>query len=693
VIEVKVPDIGDFSDVPIIEVLVAPGDEVQPEDPLITLESDKATMDVPAPQAGVVQELKVSVGDTVSEGSPILTLEAASPAGAPAKEKVREDAAELPEAHEASYGSASGVYETIEVRVPDIGDFSDVPVIEVMVSPGDTVQVEDPLITLESDKATMDVPSPAAGVIKELSVNVGDTVSEGTLILLLGASAVDGKPMAPAPAAAAPQAAPPAAAFAGEVDVETEVVVLGAGPGGYTAAFRAADLGLKTVLVERAETLGGVCLNVGCIPSKALLHVAKVVTEAAESAAHGVRFGAPEIDVDALRSWKDAVVGRLTGGLAGLAKQRNVQVVRGVGAFASPNVIAVEGENGSTTVGFRHCIIAAGSSPTQLPGLPYDDPRLMDSTAALELAQIPERLLVIGGGIIGLEMATVYAALGSKVTVVELMDALIPGCDKDLVRPLHKRIEQRYEAIHLKTRVASIEALDEGLRVEFDGDRREPQLYDRILLAVGRRPNGASLRAENAGVLVDERGFIRVDRQLRTNVPHIFAIGDVVGEPMLAHKATHEGKVAAEVIAGHSVAFDARAIPSVAYTDPEVAWMGLTETEAKAQGVAYEKGSFPWAASGRALSLGRDDGLTKVLIDPDTRRVLGAGLVGPGAGELIAEAVHALEMGADAEDLGLTIHPHPTLSETLGFAAEAAEGTITDLYLPKRAPARAAVPA
>jgi dihydrolipoamide dehydrogenase len=693
-VEIKVPDIGDFSAVPIIEVMVSPGDAVEAEDPLITLESDKATMDVPAPQAGVVKELRVGVGDTVSEGSPILTLEATAAAGAPAKEKVREDAAELPETHQASYGSDAGVYETVEVHVPDIGDFSDVPIIEVMVSPGDSVEAEDPLITLESDKATMDVPSPAAGIVKELRVKVGDTVSEGSLILLLDASAGDGRPAAPAPPVAAPRAAPPGAAFAGEIDLEADVVVLGAGPGGYTAAFRAADLGLRTVLVERSETLGGVCLNVGCIPSKALLHTARLLTEAEEAAAQGVRFARPEIDVDALRGWKESVVGRLTGGLAGLAKQRKVEVVRGVGAFASPNVIAVEGENGSTSVGFRHCIVAVGSSPSQLPGLPSDDARLMDSTAALELADIPERLLVIGGGIIGLEMATVYDALGSKITVVELMDALIPGCDKDLVRPLHKRIEQRYEAIHLKTRVTSVEAAEDGLRVEFAGDKApEPQVYDRILLAVGRRPNGASLRAENAGLLVDERGFIRVDRQMRTNVPHIFAIGDVVGEPMLAHKATHEGKVAAEVIAGHSVAFDARAIPSVAYTDPEVAWMGLTETEAKVQKVPYEKGTFPWAASGRALSLGRDDGLTKVLVDPDTRRILGAGLVGPGAGELIAEVVNALEMGADAEDLGLTIHPHPTLSETVGFAAEAAEGTITDLYLPKRAPARAAAPA
>ncbi len=468
------------------------------------------------------------------------------------------------------------------------------------------------------------------------------------------------------------------------------MVVLGAGPGGYTAAFRAADLGLKTVLVERHERLGGVCLNVGCIPSKSLLHIARVLSDVEESAAYGITFGKPEIDIDALRSWKDSVVGKLTGGLTGLAKQRKVEVVRGTGTFTSPNLLSVEGEDGTTTIGFKHCIIAAGSSPTVLPGMPEDDPRLMDSTGALELADIPERLLVIGGGIIGLEMATVYDALGSKVTVVELLDSLIAGCDKDLVKPLQKRIEKRYEAIRLGTKVEGVEALDDGLRVSFEGG--EPETFDRILLAVGRRPNGAKLGADAAGVTVDDDGFIRVDRQMRTNVPHIFAIGDIVGEPMLAHKATHEGKVAAEVIAGHDVAFDARAIPNVAYTDPEVAWMGLTETEAKEQGVPYEKGTFPWAASGRALSLGRAEGATKLLIDPETRRILGAGMVGVNAGELIAETVHALEMGADAEDLGLTIHPHPTLSETVGFAAEAAEGTITDLYMPKR-PSRAAATA
>jgi dihydrolipoamide dehydrogenase len=438
------------------------------------------------------------------------------------------------------------------------------------------------------------------------------------------------------------------------------------------------------VLVERDEKLGGVCLNVGCIPSKALLHIAKVVADAEDSEAFGVRFPRPEIDVDALRGWKESVVGRLTSGLAGLAKQRNVRVVRGTGTFASANSLVVETDDGPETIAFRHCIVAAGSTPVRLPGLPYDDPRLLDSTGALELADVPERLLVIGGGIIGLEMATVYDALGSRVTVVELMDSLIPGCDRDLVRPLHRRIAKRYEAIHLETRVTSVEPLPEGLRVEFEGkEAPEAQVYDRVLLAVGRRPNGASLAAESAGVAVDEGGFIRVDAQMRTNVPHIFAIGDVVGEPMLAHKAMHEGKVAAEVIAGDDVAFDARAIPSVAYTDPEVAWMGLTETEAAAQGLPVEKGTFPWAASGRALSLGRDEGMTKLLFDPETHRLLGAGMVGPGAGELVAETVHALELGSEAADIALTIHPHPTLSETIGLAAEAAEGTITDLYLPR----------
>jgi dihydrolipoamide dehydrogenase len=584
----------------------------------------------------------------------------------------------------------------IEVRVPDIGDFKDVPIIELLVKPGDTVAAEDSLITLESDKATMEVPAPTAGVVKELKVKVGDKVSQGTLILMLETSgpAVTTAPAAAQPAAAAaataPAAAPkPAAATPSSVvkgDMHAEVVVLGSGPGGYTAAFRAADLGKKVVLIERYASLGGVCLNVGCIPSKALLHAARVVSEADEMSHFGVKFAKPAIDIEQLRGWKNSIVTRLTKGLGGLAKQRKVEVVTGVGKFTSANMIEVAtADGGRKTVSFDHCIIAAGSSVARIPGFPYDDVRLMDSTGALELQEIPKRLLVIGGGIIGLEMACVYHALGSKVTVVELADGLIPGADRDVVKPLAKVIEKKYEAILLKTKVAKLAATKAGLEATFEGEGAPaPQIYDRVLMAVGRRPNGRDIGAERAGVTVNERGFIPADQQQRTNVPHIYAIGDVCGEPMLAHKATHEGKLAAEVIAGHKVAFDARTIPSVAYTDPEVAWMGLTETQAKAQGVEYEKATFPWAASGRALATGRDEGMTKLLFEKNTRRLLGAAMVGPNAGELIAETVLALEMGADAEDIGLTIHPHPTLSETVFFAAEIAEGSITDLYMPKR---------
>jgi len=467
--------------------------------------------------------------------------------------------------------------------------------------------------------------------------------------------------------------------------LHTEVVVIGAGPGGYTAAFRAADLGKQVVLIEKHAALGGVCLNVGCIPSKALLHVAKIITEAEEISHHGVTFANPEIDIEKIRAWKDSVVSKLTGGLAGLAKQRKVQVVRGVAKFTSPNSLAVQTAEGEQAITFDHAIVAAGSSVARIPGFPYDDPRLIDSTGALALQDVPKRMLIIGGGIIGLEMATVYDALGSKISVVELMDQLMPGADKDLIRPLHKRIEKRYEAIYLKTKVSKIEAQDEGLLVSFEGEQApQPQLYDKVLMAVGRRPNGREINAEAAGVHVSERGFIPVDKQMRSNVPHIYAIGDIVGDPMLAHKAVHEGKVAAEVIAGHKSAFEALTIPSVAYTDPEIAWMGLTETQAKAQNIEYEKASFPWAASGRALSIGREEGATKVLLDPASRRILGMGIVGVNAGELIAEGVLALEMGADMEDLGLTIHPHPTLSETLCFAAEMAQGTITDLLPPRK---------
>ena len=582
---------------------------------------------------------------------------------------------------------------TVEIKVPDIGDFKNIPVIEVLVKPGDTVSAEDSLVTLESDKATMDIPAPSAGVVKTISLKPGDRVSMGTLILTLeapGAAAPAAQPASPAPAAAkpaAPAAPGPAAAPKSDIkaDIHAEVVVLGAGPGGYTAAFRAADLGKNVVLIERYPSLGGVCLNVGCIPSKALLHMAKVITEADEAAHAGITFGKPKIEIDKLRAWKDGVLGKLTKGLSGLAKQRKVQVITGRGEFASANTIRVETAEGTKTVAFDSCIIAAGSSVAKIPGFPYEDPRIIDSTGALKLATVPKRMLVIGGGIIGLEMATVYDALGSKITVVELMDGLIPGADKDVVRPLAKRIEKRYEKILLKTKVAKIEAQKDGLKVTFEGPNgTTTDIFDAALMAVGRRPNGRELKAEAAGVAVNERGYIPVDKQQRTNVLHIYAIGDVCGEPMLAHKATHEAKIAAEVIAGHKAFFDAKTIPSVAYTDPEIAWMGLTETQAQAQGIEYDKAVFPWAASGRALATGRDEGLTKALFDKKSRRLLGAAMVGVNAGELIAEAVLALEMGADATDISLTIHPHPTLSETLFFAAEMAEGSITDLYVPKK---------
>ncbi|MCB5188137.1 dihydrolipoyl dehydrogenase [Methylobacillus caricis] len=585
-----------------------------------------------------------------------------------------------------------------EVLVPDIGNFDSVDVIEVLVKAGDTIAKEDSLITLESDKASMDIPSSHAGVVKEVKVKVGDKVAKGALILLLEeaadetadpASAAQSQPQASpaetAPAAVAPTPAP--ATAIGDADINTEVVVLGSGPGGYTAAFRAADLGKQVVLIERYSTLGGVCLNVGCIPSKALLHTAKVITEAEETSHHGVSFGKPKINLDELRDWKtNDVVNKLTGGLAQMAKQRGVTVVQGVGKFTSPNQIDVTAADGKVTaVGFQNAIIAAGSQATKFPGAPEDE-RIMDSTGALALADIPKRLLVIGGGIIGLEMGTVYDALGSKVSVVEFMDGLIPGADRDLIRPLHKRMEKRFESIMLSTKVAKIEAKKDGIHVSFEGENapKETQVYDRVLVSIGRRPNGKNIGAENAGVAVDDRGFIAVDKQMRTNVPHIFAIGDIVGQPMLAHKATHEAKVAAEVIAGHKVEFQALAIPSVAYTDPEVAWAGVTETEAKAQGLNIEKASFPWAASGRALSIARSEGSTKLIFDKETHRVIGAGIVGTNAGELLAEAVLAIEMGADAHDLGLTIHAHPTLSETICFAAEMKEGTITDLYIKKR---------
>ena len=580
----------------------------------------------------------------------------------------------------------------VEIKVPDIGDFDEVEVIEVLVGVGDTIAPEDSLISVESDKASMEIPAPQGGVVKEMRVSIGDKVSEGSSILMLDvAGAANATPTEeieesqPAESAQTTTSAPVATSYSGGVDISSEVVVLGSGPGGYTAAFRAADLGKKVVLIERYQSIGGVCLNVGCIPSKALLHTAQVINEAAEFHEIGVTFNKPEIDLNRLRGHKEKVVGKLTSGLKHLAKQRKVEIVHGYGKFTSPHTIEVEAEDGSKKViGFENCIIAAGSRVTKLPFIPWDDPRVMDSTDALEIEEVPERLLVVGGGIIGLEMATVYDALGSKVSVVELSPGLIPGVDRDVVRPLERRIKKRYENIFLNTKVTAIEPTDKGLVCSFEGKGApEKDTFDRVLVAIGRTPNGKLIDAEKAGVAVNDRGFIEVDKQQRTLVDHIYAIGDVVGQPMLAHKATHEGKVAAQNIAGEKSFFDARTIPSVAYTDPEVAWMGKTEDECKKEGIKYNKGVFPWAASGRSLSLGRDEGMTKVLFGED-HKIIGAAMVGPNAGELIAEAVLALEMGADIEDIALSIHPHPTLSETFNFAAEVAEGTCTDLYAPKK---------
>jgi len=580
-----------------------------------------------------------------------------------------------------------------DLVVPDLGNFQDVAVVDVLVRPGDVVEIDTPLITLETEKASMDVPSTARGRIAEVLVKKGDSVSKGSVIARLGPAESQEQ--------RAPAAAPPPDAAAGDTvrmrvpeaslrsrveaqaDRSVSLLILGAGPGGYTAAFRAADLGMKVTLVERWSTLGGVCLNVGCIPSKALLHAAKVIEDAEAMAPHGIAFGKPTLDLEKLRGWQSGIVRKLTGGLKLLAKQRKVDVVQGSGQLVGPHVLEVTGAAGVERIQFEQCIIAAGSEALRLPGWP-DDPRVIDSTDALKLPP-SERLLVVGGGIIGLEMACVYDALGTRVSVVELTQQLMPGCDPDLVRPLEKRIRARYEQILLATRVAAVEATREGLKVSFAGDKAPaPQTFDHVLVSVGRVPNGKLIGAEAAGVNVSDRGFIPTDKQMRTNVRHIFAIGDVAGPPMLAHKASHEGKVAAEVAAGHKSAFDARAVPSVAYTDPEVAWVGLTEVEAQTKGIAFKKGLFPWVASGRSLSLGRDDGFTKLLFDAATHRLLGGGIVGPNAGDLVSEVALALELGADAADIGLTIHPHPTLSETVAFAADAVEGTLTELYMPKK---------
>ncbi|HDS1224767.1 dihydrolipoyl dehydrogenase [Stenotrophomonas maltophilia] len=599
---------------------------------------------------------------------------------------------------------------TIEVKVPDIGDYSDVPVIEVLVAVGDTVKKDQGLVTLESDKATLEVPSSAAGVVKEIKVKLGDTLSEGAVVVLLdaeGAAEAPAKAAAPAAAAAAPASKPPvtpshrapaepaapkpALSSGKPADIECEMVVLGSGPGGYTAAFRAADVGLDTVLVERYASLGGVCLNVGCIPSKALLHAAAVIDEVAHAGDFGVEFGKPTITLDKLRQYKEKVVNQLTKGLAGMAKQRKVRSVQGVGKFVSANELEITAADGSTQLlRFQKCIIAAGSQAVKLPNFPWDDKRVMDSTDALELAEVPGSLLVVGGGIIGLEMATVYSALGSKVTVVEFMDQLMPGADKDLVKPLADRLKKQGIEVHLKTKASGVTADAKGVTVTFEAaeEGQAPALaqgtFDRVLVAVGRSPNGKKIDAEKAGVQVTDRGFIPVDRQMRTNVPHIFAIGDIVGNPMLAHKATHEGKLAAEVAAGHKKEWVARVIPSVAYTNPEIAWVGVTETEAKAKGLKVGVAKFPWAASGRAIGIGRTEGFTKLIFDEETHRIIGGAIVGVHAGDLLAEIGLAIEMGAEAEDIGHTIHAHPTLSESVAMASEIYDGTITDLYMPKK---------
>ena len=581
---------------------------------------------------------------------------------------------------------------SITVEIPDIGNFDSVDIIEILVKAGDTINKEDPIITVESDKASMDIPSPADGIVAKILIKVGDTVKQGSPIIEVSSTEekVD-QPPKEKPIAAEKSVAEKSAEKAEAInvhasDLNCDVAVLGSGPGGYTAAFRAADLGKSVILIERYSTIGGVCLNVGCIPSKALLHTAKVITDAEDTGSHGVTFTKPEIDIEKLRDWKsNKVVKKLTMGLTQMAKQRGVKVIEGEGQFISANQISVTAKDGlQTIIGFQSAIIAAGSQPTKIPGTPVDD-RIMDSTGALELKDIPKKLLIIGGGIIGLEMGTVYDALGSKVSLVELTDGLIQGCDRDMVRPLHKRMAKRFENIWLATKVSKMEAKKEGILVYFEGaDAPKEALFDRVLVAVGRKPNGLNVGADKAGVAVDSQGFIATDKQMRTNINHIYAIGDIIGQPMLAHKATHEGKIAAEVIAGEKVEFQAMAIPSVAYTDPELAWAGITEEEAREKNIEIEKAVFPWAASGRAISTNRTEGMTKLIFDKKTDRIIGAAIVGTNAGELIAETVLSIEMGADAHDIGLSIHPHPTLSESIAMASEMKEGTITDLYIKKR---------
>lgn len=695
-IEVKVPDIGDFKEVEIIEVMVKVGDTIKVDQSLITVESDKASMEIPSSHAGVVKEIKVKVGDKVAEGSLMIIVESAGVVASATSAAVSAPAAQAaPVAATVSAPAqvvASAFVGIIEVKVPDIGDFKEVEVIELMVKVGDTVKVDQSLITVESDKASMEIPSSHAGVVKEVKVKVGDKVAEGSLLVLVEGASVSA-PVAAAPVSAAAPAvvaastsasAPAASNYSGKVDIECDMMVLGAGPGGYSAAFRAADLGMNVVLIERYATLGGVCLNVGCIPSKALLHVAAVIDETAAMSGHGVTFAKPQIDLDALRAHKDGVIKQMTGGLAGMAKARKVNVVQGNGQFVSPYHIEVTAADGSKkTIQFKQAVIAAGSSVVKLPFVP-EDPRIVDSTGALELRQIPKRMLVIGGGIIGLEMATVYSTLGARIDVVEMMDGLMQGADRDMVKVWQKHNQHRFDNVMTKTKTVGVEALPEGIKVTFEAAEAgatapAPQVYDLVLVAVGRSPNGKKIAADKAGVTVTDRGFINVDKQMRTNVPHIFAIGDLVGQPMLAHKAVHEAHVAAEAAAGHKAYFDATVIPSVAYTDPEVAWVGVTEDDAKAKGLAVEKGVFPWAASGRAVANGRSEGFTKLIFDAESKRIIGGAIVGTHAGDMIGELAVAIEMGADAVDIGKTIHPHPTLGESMGMAAEVYKGVCTDL--------------
>src|SRR5450830_1305095 len=695
-VEVKVPDIGDFKEVEVIELLVKVGDTIKVDQSLITVESDKASMEIPSSHAGVIKELRVKLGDKIAEGSLLLIVEAEGVAAVPAAPAPAAAPAAAPAtapAASAAVVAAPAVVGIVEVKVPDIGDFKEVEVIELMVKVGDTIKVDQSLITVESDKASMEIPSSHAGVVKEVKVKVGDKVAEGSLLLLVeaagaAASAATAAPASPAAPVAAPSApavpAPVASGYSGQVDLQCDMMVLGAGPGGYSAAFRSADLGLNTVLVEKYAALGGVCLNVGCIPSKALLHVAAVIDETSHMEALGVSFAKPTIDIDKLRGYKESVIKKMTTGLAGMAKARKVNIVQGVGQFLSPYHIEVTAADGTKkVVQFKQAIIAAGSSVVNLPFVPAD-PRIVDSTGALELRQVPKRMLVIGGGIIGLEMATVYSTLGARIDVVEMMDGLMQGADRDMVKVWQKFNEKRFDNIMLKTKTVGVEALPEGIKVTFaaavEGDAAPaPQLYDLVLVAVGRSPNGKKVAADKAGVAVTDRGFIHVDKQMRTNVPHIFAIGDLVGQPMLAHKAVHEAHMAAEAAAGEKAYFDASVIPSVAYTDPEVAWVGVTEDEAKAKGLKVEKGLFPWMASGRAVANGRDEGFTKLIFDAETKRIVGGGIVGTHAGDMIGEIALAIEMGADAVDIGKTIHPHPTLGESIGMAAEVYKGVCTDL--------------